>query len=145
MLGTYQNVRKTPESSRTTKLQRATSPSMNDQWSGKTLRRFFFISVARPSRSSAHEAAAPARFGLLAVAAEVLLSATLLVSMLIGGPIYSGARALVAVALPVARSDWFEEVALGDQVALVVDHQRKLGEGARGGAEDHLGGVREIE
>ena len=83
MLGTYQRVRKTPESSRTTKLQRATSPSMKDQWSGKTLRRFFFIMVARPSRSSAQVAAAPARLGFLAVAAEVLLSATLLVSMLI--------------------------------------------------------------
>ena len=35
-----------------TKLQSAISPSMNDQWSGKTLRTCFFMAVARPVRSS---------------------------------------------------------------------------------------------
>ena len=69
--------------SSTTKLHSAISPSMNDQWSGKTLRRFFFIAVARPRRSSAHEASEPAGLGLEAVAASVrLLVATLLVSSL---------------------------------------------------------------
>ena len=59
----------------------AISPSMNDQWSGNTLRRFFRISVARPSRSSAQPATAPALLGFLAVAASArLVSAILLVS-----------------------------------------------------------------
>src|SRR6478735_12604396 len=86
MEGLNHRVRKTPVSSRTTKLHRAISPSMNDQWSGKTLRRFFFIAVPRPRRSSAQAAAAPALLGFLAVAAVVvLLAATLLVSMLTTG------------------------------------------------------------
>ncbi len=81
MLGTNQRVRNTPVSSRTTKLHRATSPSMNDQWSGKTLRICFFMAVARPRRSSAQLATAPTLLGFCAVAAEPrLLSATLLVS-----------------------------------------------------------------
>ncbi len=69
MLGVNQNVRNTPVSSSTTNDHNAISPSMNDQWSGKTLRRFFFISVASPSRSSAQVAAAPALEGLPAIAA----------------------------------------------------------------------------
>src|SRR4051794_32582379 len=83
MLGLNQRVRNTPLRRSTTKLQSAISPSMNDQWSGKTLRRFFLAMVARPSRSSAHSATAPARLGLLAVAAVELVVATLLVSMVI--------------------------------------------------------------
>src|SRR5918995_7452684 len=83
MLGLNHRVRKTPVRSRTTKLHRAISPSMNDQWSGKTLRRFFFIAVASPRRSSAHDASEPAGPGLDAVAAVApLLVATLLVSIL---------------------------------------------------------------
>ncbi len=81
MLGTNQNVRNTPVRSRTTKLHSAISPSMNDQWSGKTLRRFFRISVARPSRSSAQVAAAPALLGFEAIAGSLrLVLAILLVS-----------------------------------------------------------------
>src|SRR6476661_7174038 len=83
MLGLNHSVRKTPLSSRTTKLHSAISPSMKDQWSGKTLRRFFLAIVARPSRSSAQVATAPALLGLAGVAAELLLDATLLVSMAI--------------------------------------------------------------
>jgi hypothetical protein len=52
MLGLNHSDRKTPVSSRTTKLHSAISPSMNDQWSGNTLRNCFFISPARPTRSS---------------------------------------------------------------------------------------------
>ncbi len=85
MLGVNHRVRKTPERSSTTKLHSAISPSMKDQWSGKTLRRFFFITVARPRRSSAQVAAAPILLGFFAVAALVLLVATLLVSMLTTG------------------------------------------------------------
>ena len=84
MLGVNHSVRKTPVSSRTTKLHSAISPSMKDQWSGKTLRRFFFIKVARPRRSSAQVATAPTLPGLAAGAAvDELLVATLLVSILI--------------------------------------------------------------
>src|SRR6476646_3109734 len=68
MLGRNHSVRKTPVSSRTTKLQRATSPSMKDQWSGKTLRSCFLPRPARPRRSSAQVAAAPALLGLAALA-----------------------------------------------------------------------------
>src|SRR6187551_658130 len=123
MLGLNHNVRKTPLRSRTTKLQSAISPSMKDQWSGKTLRRFFLARVARPSRSSAHSAAAPTRLGFEAVAAVEFVVATLLVSMLMS---YSFARALLGVALPVAGSDGFLEVALGHEVPLFVHHKRQL-------------------
>src|SRR4051794_34923479 len=142
MLGVNQRLRKTPLRSSTTKLHSAISPSMNDQWSGKTLRRFFLARVASPSRSSAHSATAPARFGLEAIAAVEFVVATLLVSMLMS---YSFARALLGVALPVAGSDGFLEVALCHEVALVVDHERQLGEWASGRAEDHLGGVGQVE
>src|SRR3954447_8670237 len=125
MLGVNHRVRKTPLSSRITKLHSAISPSMNDQWSGKTFRRFFLAIVARPSRSSAHSATPP--IGLLrdAVAAGVFVVATLLVSMLMR---YSFARARLGVALPEAGSDGFEEVALGHEVPLVVHHERQLGQ-----------------
>jgi hypothetical protein len=69
--------------SSTTKLHSAISPSMNDQWSGKTLRMSFFPAPARPSRSSAHVPSDPTGLGFDAVAASVrLLVATLLVSIL---------------------------------------------------------------
>src|SRR5215216_2871433 len=109
MLGLNHRVRKTPLNSRTTKLQSAISPSMNDQWSGKTLRRFFFASVARPSRSSAHSARSPTRLGFEAVAAVVFVVATLLVSIILFS---SFARAGLGVALPVTGSDGLTEVAL---------------------------------
>src|SRR6478736_9970202 len=108
MLGVNHRVRKTPLSRRITKLHSAISPSMNDQWSGKTFRRFFLAIVARPSRSSAHSATAPMRFGPDAVAAVVFVVATLLVSMLMS---YSFARARLGVALPEAGSNGFLEVA----------------------------------
>ena len=64
MLGLYQSVRKTPVSSRTTKLHSAISPSMKDQWSGKTLRSCFLLSPAMPVRSSAQLATEPTGFFL---------------------------------------------------------------------------------
>ena len=83
MLGSYQSVRKTPVRSRITKLQSAISPSMKDQWSGKTLRRFFFMAVPRPRRSSAQLATTPTLDGFEVVAAVVaLVLATWLVSAL---------------------------------------------------------------
>ena len=87
MLGTNQNVRNTPVSSRTTKLHNAISPSMNDQWSGNTLRRFLRAIVASPSRSSAQVAIAPARPVRRGVAAASRLDvATLLRSVLTCSP-----------------------------------------------------------
>src|SRR4051812_38853317 len=135
MLGVNHSVRNTPLSSSTTKLHSAISPSMNDQWSGKTLRRFFLASVARPSRSSAHSAALPTGLGFEAVAAVVFVVATLLVSMLMRGSL---ARALLGVALPEARSDGFLEVALRGEVSVRIHHKRQLGERTSGWAEDHL-------
>src|SRR3954470_22407165 len=81
MLGVNQKVRNVPVSRSTTKLHSAISPSMNDQWSGNTLRAKTLVSVPRLSRSSAQEAAAPALLGFLAVAAVPrLVRAILLVS-----------------------------------------------------------------
>src|ERR1044072_1041451 len=112
MLGSNHRVRNVPVSSRITKLHNAISPSMNDQWSGKTLRICFFIAVPRPSRSSAQLATMPTRPGLAAVAGVVLLlSATLLVST------------LNVVTLPEARADRFDDVGRREQVALVVHLQ----------------------
>src|SRR3954471_4877518 len=111
MLGVNHRVRNTPVSNRTTKLHSAISPSMKDQWSGKTLRRFFFARPARPSRSSAHPAAAPTLLGLAALLALVpLVRAT--ESVLIGS-----LSLHIVVALPEAGANGFGEVAGGDQVA----------------------------
>ena len=112
MLGSNHSVRNVPVSSRITKLHSAISPSMNDQWSGKTLRSCVFIAVPRASRSSAQLATMPALLGLPAMAGSVLLlSATLLVST------------FNVVTLPEARADRFDEVARRDQIALVVHFQ----------------------
>src|ERR1700712_4235909 len=139
MLGRNHRVRKTPVSSRTMKLHRAISPSMKDQWSGKTLRRFFLASPASPSRSSAHSAAAPTLLGLAALLALVpLVRAT--DSVLI--------RSLslhIVVALPEAGANGFGEVAGGDQVALGVHGQGQLWEVSGRGTEDDLAVVGEVE
>ncbi len=73
MLGLNQSVRKVPVSSRTTKDHSAISPSMKDQWSGKTLRICFFDSAAMPVRSSAQEPIAPRGFAFFGLAAVVPL------------------------------------------------------------------------
>ena len=69
MLGLNQSVRKTPVRSSTTKLHSAISPSMKDQWSGKTFLICFFAMVASPRRSSAQVAAPPILLGFSALAA----------------------------------------------------------------------------
>src|SRR4051812_49919916 len=107
MLGLNHSVRNTPVSSRMTKLHSAISPSMKDQWSGKTLRICFLVAVARPSRSSAQVAAPAALVGLRTVAGLVPLEEAM---VLIGSPTF-----------PVARADRVGEVLSGPQVALVVD------------------------
>src|SRR6476659_8860934 len=131
MLGRNHSVRNVPVSSRTTKLHSAISPSMKDQWSGKTLRTCFLAIVASPRRSSAHSAAAPTRLGLGAAAA--------LVALLVNGVFISGSPSF-----PVARADWFGEVTLGHQVALTVHRDGQLGQGPGGGAEDHGAVVRQV-
>src|SRR6478735_4418855 len=127
MLGRNHRVRNTPVSSRTTKDHSAISPSMNDQWSGNTLRRFFRMAVASPSRSSNHPATAPALCGFCAVAAfERLVSAILLVST------------DMSATLPETRPDGLVEPVQGSQVAVAVHRQRELGQWAGGGTEQHL-------
>src|SRR5215207_3019776 len=63
MDGVNHRVRNTPVNSSTTKDHSAISPSMNDQWSGKTLRRFLRTTVASPNRSSAQVATPLVRLG----------------------------------------------------------------------------------
>jgi hypothetical protein len=48
----YQKVKKVPVSSRMIRLYMAISPSMNDQWSGKTLFSPQRVALATPTRSS---------------------------------------------------------------------------------------------
>src|SRR6478609_433028 len=112
MLGTNHRVRNTPVRSRTTKLHRAISPSMKDQWSGKTFRSCFLPRVARPRRSSAHPAAAPTFEGFLAFAGLAPLVGATFVCALI---VWSLSR-LIVVALPEAGADSLGEITAGDQV-----------------------------
>src|SRR5690348_1657373 len=116
MLGLNQSVRNTPVSSRMTKLQSAISPSMKDQWSGKTLRICFLVAVARPRRSSAQVATAPAGFGLEVVAGVVPLVTT---------PLEDAVVLIRSPTFPVARADRLMEVAGRDQVAVGVHGQRQ--------------------
>src|ERR1700712_1041972 len=132
MLGRNHSVRKTPVRSSTTKLHSAISPSMNDQWSGKTFRRFFLAIPARPSRSSAQVAAAPALDGFWALAALVPLD--LAMSVIVRSPTF-----------PEARADWLGEVAGCDQVPLAVHGHRQLRDRARGRAEEDPAGVGQVE
>ena len=119
--------------SRTTKLHSAISPSMKDQWSGKTLRRLLHRRgepepVVGPGRRRRRPgwASGGGRGG-------ALLSATLLG---VDAHCFHAPRSSVP---RVRRSR------LGDQVPLVVDRQRKLRQRAGGRAEDDLGGVGEVE
>src|SRR5687768_9262178 len=108
MLGSNQNVRKTPVSSRTMKDHRAISPSMNDQCSGKTLRtgRSFLPAAARPRRSSSHPTG-PAAFLPKPLSSTLASSLIAIIQLL-----------LVPRQLRVARRDDVLEVAHRDQVPL---------------------------
>src|SRR5690348_15967311 len=131
MLGLNHSVRNTPVRSRMTKLHRAISPSMKDQWSGKTLRICFLVAVAIPRRSSAQVATAAAGFGFAAAAGvEPLVDA----AVLIRSPTF-----------PVARADRLMEIAGRNQVALFVDGERQLRQVPRSRSEDDLAGVGEVE
>src|SRR5690242_20638250 len=131
MLGLNHSVRKTPVSSRMTKLHRAISPSMKDQWSGKTLRICFLVAVAMPRRSSAQVATAAAGFGLAAAAGVV--------------PLVDAAVLIRSPTFPVARADRLGEVAGRNQVALFVHGERQLRQVPAGRAEDDLAVVGQVE
>src|SRR5690349_14516381 len=104
---------------------------MKDQWSGKTLRRFFFIMVARPRRSSAQVATVAPLAGVPVLAATESLLEMVLIAQ--------------SAPFPEARADGFLEVALRDQVAVLVDGDRQLRQRAGGRAEHDLAGVGEVE
>src|SRR6476620_6182267 len=127
MDGSKKNVRNVPESSRMTKEYSATSPNMNDQWSGKTF---------RPNSRRIPEP--PTRWSTKSVMRPPVVLAT-----------KTGASGVVVedmlLTLPVGRSNGFMEVARGDEVALSVDCDRQLGEGAAGRAEDNLALLRQVE
>ena len=129
------------------KLHSAISPSMNDQWSGKTLRICFFMAVARPVRSSSVGRDGADRVGLGRLGRRVaLVVATLLVSMLFAPRPGRAPRLHVGVvALPEAWPDGFGEVALRHEVPLVVHLDGQLREVAGGRAEDDLAVVGEVE
>src|SRR5688500_8849442 len=94
---------------------------MNDQWSGNTLLRTVRANWAVPSRSSTHFATR-------------LLSTT-------SSPPRPGSPAPV----PEAGADGAGEVGGGDQVALVVEAERQLGQRPGGRAEDRTGAVEHVE
>src|SRR6476620_1877109 len=126
MDGSKKNVRNVPDSSRMTKEYRATSPNMNDQWSGKTF---------RPNSRRIPEP--PTRWSTKSVMRPPLVLAT-------KGAI-GVVAALMLITLPVARSNRFMEVAGSDQVALVVHRNGQLGEGPAGRTKDYLALLREVE
>src|SRR6476620_629208 len=126
MDGSKKNVRKVPDSSRMTKEYSATSPNMNDQWSGKTL---------RPNSRRIPEP--PTRESTKSVIRPVLVLATKAGSAV--------DAALLRITLPVTWSYGFMEVAGSDEVALVINCDGQLGERTAGGAEDHLALLREVE
>src|SRR6476661_5904470 len=132
MLGLNHSVRNTPVSSRTTKLHSAISPSMKDQWSGKTLRSCFLPSAARPRRSSAQVAAAPARFFFGALAGAVPL-------------VLANDGIAKSPTFPEARAYRLGEVAGRDQVALAVHRDGELRKCTGGRAEDDPAVVRQVE
>src|SRR6476619_3971704 len=114
MPGLYQSVSSVPVSSSTTKLHSAISPSMNDQWSGKTLRICFLARPASPVRSSAQVATPAMGLALGALAAFLPLVVAVLIC---SSPTF-----------PVAGADRLGEVALGHQVAVAVHRDGQLGE-----------------
>src|SRR5512141_1820931 len=116
MEGSKKKVRKVPESSRMTKEYSATSPNMNDQWSGKTFRPNSRSIPAPPTRSSTKLVMRPP----LVLATKAGALGVVVADMLF--------------TRPVAWCDGFMEVARSDQVALGVDCDRQLGERTAGGA-----------
>src|SRR6266511_3127212 len=94
----------------------AISPSMNDQWSGKTLFSARRSGLAPVSRSSAQLAARPVLVALVIVRT-----------------------------LPEGRADGLAEIALGYKVPFLVHVDVEQREGTRRGPEDRLGVPRHVE
>src|SRR3954454_24543562 len=92
---------------------------MKDQWSGNTLRALRLTKFADPSRSSTQFAVPPTARSACVVTSRA--------------------------PLPVTRSDRFDEVALRDEEALLVDVERQLWQWPCGGAEHDCAVVRHVE
>src|SRR6059036_3044222 len=119
MDGSKKNVRKVPDRRRMTNEYSATSPNMNDQWSGNTLRPNSRRMPEPPTRSSTKSVKRPTL--VLATKGSSAVD-----------------EALMLVTLPVTRSYRFFEIARGYEVALSVYRDGQLGERTAGGAEDNL-------
>src|SRR6478672_8918425 len=127
MDGSKKNVRKVPESSRMTKEYSATSPNMNDQWSGKTF---------RPNSRRMPEP--PTRWSTKSVMRPPLVLATKVGVLAVD-------VALMLITLPVARSNRFFEVARSVEVTFVVYGDGQLRERPAGRAEDNLAFLGQVE
>src|SRR5919109_1249519 len=107
---------KVPVNTSTTRQNRAISPSRNDQWSGKTLRRARRAKLAVPSRSSTYLSER---------------SSMVVISLL--------------PPVPECRADRLVEVPQRDQRALVVDAEGELRQRPRGRPEERLGASEHVE
>src|SRR5690625_3641251 len=115
MDGLNQSVRKVPDTTKMMKVYSAISPSKNDQWSGKILRRFVFSHVFAVIRWSTKSTTLPAP------------------------------STRVLITLPVTRAHRLGEVARCDQIPLGVDHQRQLWKVPCRRAEDEPAVVGQVE
>src|ERR1700733_1177771 len=143
--GLKNSARYGPVSSRITNDQSAISPSMKDQWSGKTFRIRTRTPLAPWNRSSSHPPTPETAGGIFTASSlirpprwrsESAFADTLCF------PIRSQAR---SSALPEARADRLREVACGRDEALRGQHERQLRQRAGRRAEDHVGPVRRVE
>src|SRR6266700_7451994 len=129
--GTKNSARYVPVSSRITKDHSAISPSMNDQWSGKTFLIRTLTPLAPWNLSSSHPPT-PSRAGGILTESSLIRpprwrSESAFADALCF-PIRSQAR---SSALPEARADRLREVAGGRDVALRGQHERELRQRAR--------------
>src|SRR5699024_4226795 len=147
MEGSKNIVRNVPEISRMTKLYSATSPNMNDQWSGKILRAMNRTKPPPATRwSSQSPPTAPSLYtrepSPAPGAGFRVLGVVVVTGSLVLGRIGHG---LVLVDVAEAWRDRLGEVTGGDEVSLVVHLDRQLGERAMRRAGDHLGTVGDVE
>src|SRR6202035_2662835 len=143
--GLKNSARYVPVSSRITNDQSAISPSMNDQWSGKT----FLIRTRTPlapwNRSSSHPPTPETAGGIFTASSLIRPPRRRSESAFADAlcfPIRSQAR---SSALPEARADRLREVACGRGEARRVQHEPQLPQRRGRRAEDHVGPVRRVE
>src|SRR3984893_7985049 len=143
--GSKNSARYVPVSSRITNDHSAISPSMKDQWSGKTSRIRTRTPLAPWNRSSSHPPTPETAGGIFTASSLIpsprWRSKSAFADALVF-PIRSQAR---SSALPEARADRLREVASGRDVALRGQHERQLRQRAGRRAEDHVGPVRRVE